>query len=165
MSKQVYIIGSLRNARVPDIGNAIRNAGLLAFDDWWGAGDEADDKWQEYENIRGRGYAEALAGAAAQTVFNFDKTNILASDAVLLVLPAGKSGHIEFGFARGKEKLGVILLDGEPDRFDVMYNFASLVTSNLDEAVAFFKDSLATSAHGRCARCDGPHSTYCCPGV
>jgi len=140
VSKTIYLVGSLRNPNVPRIAEALRDRGFKVFDDWYGAGDEADDKWQQYENGRKRKYRDALAGEAAQHIFNFDKRLIKASDAVILVLPAGKSGHLEFGYARGKGKAAVILLDGEPERFDVMYNFAHLVTSDLAEAADFVKN-------------------------
>lgn len=141
MIKSIYCIGSLRNANVPDHANRLREAGFEVFDDWYGAGHEADDMWQRYEDKRGRNYRDALAGHAAQHVFNFDRTHIERCDAVLLVLPAGKSGHLEFGFARGRDKFGVIMLDGEPERFDVMYNFASYIALNVEEAIAAFKES------------------------
>lgn len=137
MSKRIYLVGSLRNPRVPLIAEALRADGHDVYDDWYGAGDEADDKWQAYENGRKRSYRDALAGEAAQHIFKFDLRLISAADAVILVLPAGKSGHLEFGYARGIGKAAVILLDGEPERFDVMYNFANLVTNDLSEASAY----------------------------
>lgn len=139
MSK-IYLVGSLRNPKVPTLAEQMRDRQFDVFDDWYGAGNEADDKWQQYENGRKRNYRDALAGHAAQHIFNFDKKHIEAADGILLVLPAGKSGHLEFGYARGIGKASVILLDGEPERFDVMYNFAHLVTSDLDEACGFFHD-------------------------
>ena len=123
----VYIIGSLRNERVQQVGNLLRSFGIEAFDDWFAAGPEADDYWQKYSNLRGHKYKEALAGYAAQHVFNFDKYHLDRCDAALLVLPAGKSGHLELGYCAGKGKPTYILLDGEPERFDVMYNFATEV--------------------------------------
>jgi hypothetical protein len=64
----IYLIGSLRNDNIPDIGKQLRDAGHEVFDDWWGAGPEADDCWKSYENRRGRTYREALAGNAAETI-------------------------------------------------------------------------------------------------
>lgn len=138
----IYVIGSLRNENIPVVGNAIRAAGFEAFDDWWGTGPEADDFWLKYEKLRGRNYVEALKGRAAQNTFNLDKLNIDRSEGVLMVLPAGRSGHMEFGYARGQGKPGVILLQGEPDRYDVMYNFASKVVYDIAEAIDFFKSQL-----------------------
>lgn len=137
--KSVYLIGSLRNDSIPLVGNRLRESGYEAFDDWYGAGPEADDKWQEYENLRGRGYKEALAGRAAQTVFHFDKENLDRCDAGVLVLPAGKSGHIEFGYMAGRGKPAYVLFDKVPERYDVMYNFATDIFFSVDELLEGLK--------------------------
>lgn len=125
--KSIYIIGSLRNQRIPEIGNAIRQLGIEAFDDWYAAGPEADDRWKEYEQGRGRTYGQALEGHAANHVFEFDKFHLDRVDAAVLVMPAGKSGCLELGYVTGKGKPTFVLYpDGEPDaRWDVMMLFAS----------------------------------------
>lgn len=123
--KRVYLIGSLRNPVVPEFGRTLRRAGLEVFDDWHAAGPEADDHWQKYEQAKGNNFIQALKGAAAQHVFAFDRENLDASDAAVLILPAGKSGHLELGYMAGKGKKTYILIDKEPDRFDVMYGFAT----------------------------------------
>lgn len=138
---KVYVIGSLRNDRIPEIANQLRRAGFEVFDDWYAAGPEADDYWQRYEQRRGHNFAQALDGYAADHVFWFDRHHLADADAVLLVLPAGKSGHLEFGWALGKGKRGVVLLDGEPERFDVMYRFADSIVYTVDDAVEAFKRS------------------------
>jgi hypothetical protein len=123
--RSIYLIGSLRNPEVPKLGNKLRAIGWEAFDDWYGAGHEADDEWQKYENLRGRTYKEALNGAAARHVFAFDQFHLSRVNAAVLVLPAGKSGHLEFGYAVGLGKPAYILFDTVPERYDVMYNFAT----------------------------------------
>ena len=130
----IYLIGSLRNPEVPRIANQFRELGIEVFDDWYSAGPEADDKWKEYEIGRGRSYAEALQGFAAQHVFEFDRTHLERADTVVLILPAGKSGHLELGWALGRGKRGYILLDSV-DRWDVMYQFANVVTTELEEII------------------------------
>lgn len=124
---KIYLIGSLRNEAIPEIGKTIRASGHDVFDDWYGAGKEADDYWKAYEGIRGRGYRDALRGKAATHVFNFDKSNLDWADAAVLVLPAGKSGHIELGYMAGQGKQTFILFPEEPaqDRWDLMYKFAN----------------------------------------
>lgn len=134
--KTVYLIGSLRNAIVPEIAATLREKGFDAFDDWHAAGPEADDEWQKYEHKRGRSYQEALDSYHAYHVFDFDKHHIDRSDMGLLVLPAGKSGHLELGYLIGVGKPGFILLEeGQEDRFDVMYRFASYVSSSLPDII------------------------------
>lgn len=136
---RVYIIGSLRNPKIPELGNALRADGMYAFDDWYGAGHEADDQWLLYERTRGRSYEEALYGEAANHIFTFDKRHLDDSDAGVLVMPAGKSGHLELGYLAGKGAETYVLFDGEPERWDVMYQFANKVFFNQDELVSHLK--------------------------
>lgn len=121
----IYLIGSLRNSKIPEFAEELRAKGFEVFDDWYAAGPEADDYWQRYEQGRGRTYKEALAGLAAGHVFDFDRKHLFAADTGILMLPAGKSGHIELGIMVGQKKRTYILLDGEPERFDVMYRFTT----------------------------------------
>lgn len=140
--KSIYLVGSLRNENIPNLGNSLRSSGLDVFDDWFAAGPEADDYWKSYETGRGNGYVDALKGYAAQHVFAFDKFHLDRCDAALLVLPAGRSGHLELGYAVGSGKPGFILLDGdyvEEGRFDLMYNFAEEVFENPTQMLEYFK--------------------------
>ncbi len=132
----VYLIGSLRNPAIPHIGNSLRAAGFDVFDDWFGAGPEADDKWQDYERTRGRCYGEALVGAAARNTFNFDLVHLEMCAVGVLVAPAGKSAHLELGWLLGQGKPGFVLFpDGTPERWDVMYRFANGVFFTLDNLI------------------------------
>jgi hypothetical protein len=125
MSRKVYIIGSLRNPAVPELATSLRKLGHYVFDDWYAAGPTADDCWQAYEKAKGISYPEALAGHAARNVFEFDKRHLDAADTAILLMPAGKSGHLELGYMLGSGKTGYVLFDKEPDRWDVMYQFAN----------------------------------------
>lgn len=129
----IYLIGSLKNPEIPHVAAYFRTLGFEVFDDWWSAGPEADDHWQAHEKFKGTTYKEALNGYHADTVFQFDKKHLDRSDLGVLVMPAGKSGHIELGYIVGTGKPGYILLDGEPARFDVMYRFATDVAYNREE--------------------------------
>ena len=134
---KLYLIGSLRNGAVPQLAADIRkNTGWEVFDDWYAAGPEADDYWKDYEISKGHSYSEALAGYAAQHVFAFDKHHLDTCDAAALVLPAGRSGHLELGYVIGSGKPGFILLDQsyqEEGRFDVMYAFADAVLDKKEQ--------------------------------
>jgi hypothetical protein len=105
------------------------------------AGYEADDMWKDYEQGRGRTYQEALNGYAARHVFNFDKYHLDRATHILLVLPAGKSGHMEitYGQYATKAKCG-ILLDPEDVRFDVMYQFIDHILADESEIAEWLQD-------------------------
>lgn len=125
--KSLYLIGSLRNPKVPEIAQSIRELGFDVFDDWVAAGPTADDCWRDYERSRGHSFAQALQGHAAKQVFYFDHLHLNRCDIVVMLMPAGKSGHLELGYALGKGKPGFILFDAEPERYDVMYQFSTAV--------------------------------------
>lgn len=136
--KSIYIIGSLRNPRIPEIAKKLREAGFEPFDDWFSGGPEADDCWLRHQKQHGRSMRDAIYGHTAQNIFHFDRYHIKRCDAVLMVMPAGKSGHLELGYAIGLGKPGFIMFDKEPERWDVMYAFATEVFSSEETMMEHF---------------------------
>jgi len=137
----IYIIGSLRNPQVPMVAANLRSFGFKVFDDWYSAGPAADDSWMSYERERGHDLQQALAGPAAIHTFEWDLENLDNADAGVMVAPAGRSGHLELGYLCGQGKPCAVLLDGEPERWDVMYQFARWgVHYSIGSLVAKIKD-------------------------
>lgn len=66
-----------------------------------------------------------MNGYAAKHIFEFDKSHLDRCDIAVMFMPAGKSGHLELGYAIGQGKPGFILFDKEPKRWDIMLRFAS----------------------------------------
>ncbi|MCI0550132.1 MAG: hypothetical protein L0287_04185, partial [Anaerolineae bacterium] len=95
---KLYVIGSMRNPKVTEVASSLRNLGYDVFDDWYAPGPEADDYWQKYAHERGQTYKEALNSHHAKHVFEFDKFHLDSSDIAILVMPAGRSGHLELGY-------------------------------------------------------------------
>ena len=135
--KVIYLIGSLRNEKVPELANKIRdlNLGFEVFDDWFAPGPEADDFWRKYEKTRGTSYKQALKNWAAKHIFEFDKFHIDRADIGILYMPCGKSGFLELGYMIGRGKKCYIIFDDEPenDRWDIMFQFAGDVCFGFDE--------------------------------
>lgn len=131
----VYLIGSLKNRdKVIPMSKKLRKLGFKeVFDDWIAPGPNADDHWRDYEKKRGRTYGEALKGWAATHIFEFDSFHIDRSDLGIMYMPCGKSGHLELGVILGSGKRGYILFDKEPERWDVMYQFATGIFFNYEE--------------------------------
>ncbi len=128
--KSIYIIGALKNWKVVQLANELQDMRFDAFADWITPGPKADTYLLKYAKMRGWSYKQALTSYAATHVFEFDKHHIDRSDIVVMMMPAGKSGHLELGYARGCGKPGYILFDKIPKRFDVMYKFATDVFFN-----------------------------------
>lgn len=129
----IYLIGSLRNNKIPLIANEIRKLGFEVFDDWFSPGPHADDYWRKYEKTKTSSYKQALKGYAGKHIFEFDKFHLDRADVAILVMPAGKSCHLELGYMVGKNKKTYVLFDKEPLRWDIMYQFATDVFFDLDE--------------------------------
>jgi hypothetical protein len=137
----IYVIGSLRNSNIPVMANKLRkiNSEWEVFDSWFSPGPRADDYLRDYAKIKGLNYKETLQDYAATHIFEFDKKHIDRATDVVMIMPAGKSGHLELGYALGKGKRGYILFDEEPKRVDVMYQFATGIFFDFKELEAELK--------------------------
>ena len=130
ISQKVYIGGALANPEIVRLTKLLLDAGYDAFSEWYTPGKEADVLWRDYEQALGIDYRQALLRPSAQNTFRFDKNNIDDSDVLVMLLPCGKSAHLELGYAIGTGKRGIIYMPEQPDRWDVMYNFAECVVYN-----------------------------------
>ncbi len=136
----IYLIGSLQNEKIPEIANELEAEGFEVFDDWFAPGPRADEHWRAYSKARGQSYVEALRSHAATHVFEFDKKHIDRCDIGVLVMPAGRSGHLELGYMLGQGKPGVILFEEEPERWDMMAQFASGVALSVKQLTSMLLD-------------------------
>ena len=135
----VYCIGSLKNPAIPEVAIALREAGHEAFDDWWSSSEDCDDWWQAHERQKGRTYREAIYGYHARNVYAFDKYHLDRCDAGVLIMPAGRSGHAEFGYLIGQGKPVYVLFLQEPERFDVMHLLSTCIVFSVDELLSMLK--------------------------
>ena len=142
---RVYVASSWRNTRQPEVVERLRAAGHEVYDfrhpapghdgfRW----SEIDPDWQQWSPAA---FIDALEHPIAQRGFFFDLVALRACQACVLVEPAGRSAHLELGYAAGACKRTVILLaDGEPE---LMYRLADVLCPTLDEVVA----ALSPAAH------------------
>ena len=75
-------------------------------------------------------YLAMLAHPRAQQGFKADISALRRADAVVMVLPCGKSAHLELGIAIGEGKRTAILLE-EPMEPDLMYLAADYLAPDL----------------------------------
>lgn len=72
-----------------------------------------------------------LRDERSQKAFREDKKWLDWADCCLLILPAGKSAHLEAGYIKGQGKLLIIWqLNFPKGEFDVMYGFADLISTD-----------------------------------
>ena len=91
---------------------------------------DIDSEWQKWTPKQ---FIEGLKHPIAQNGFNFDMQALIQCDACILVMPCGRSAHLELGYCIGQNKKTYILLsNGEPE---LMYKMANMVTDNLEDII------------------------------
>ncbi len=138
--KSFYLIGSLRNPQIPEFANQLTAEGYDVFADWYSPGPDADDFGRDYSKARGRTYREFLDSYAAKNVFQFDKYHMDRCDAAVLLMPAGKSAHTEMGYTVGRGKPCYLVFEEEPERYEVMIQFATRIFFSRQEFFKFLKE-------------------------
>lgn len=103
---KIYVASSWRNEQQQMVVQELRKAGHEVYDfkhptkgnagfHW----SEIDPNWQKWNTQQ---YREALKHDYAQFGFNRDFDAMKAADACVLVLPCGRSAHLEAGWMKGE---------------------------------------------------------------
>lgn len=148
---KLYVASSWRNTRYDKICAALREAGHEILD--WRATDTAF-KWSavdtDYQEWTAEEFAAALKHPVARAGFEKDRALMEAADACVLLLPCGKSAHLEAGWFAGRGKPLFVLLDETPEA-ELMYGFASDLVRNVGpllDVLAGLVPSLTPQGHG-----------------
>jgi hypothetical protein len=147
----VYVASSWRNARYPEVVARLRAEGIEHYD--FRNPEDGNHGFSGAQVSRELGYGEdgwknPQADAAllmlfhplADEGFRLDHGALLRASAGLLVMPCGRSAHLELGYLAGRGKPTVVLLD-DGSEIDLMWRLADCITYSLDEAVAFVRDA------------------------
>lgn len=138
---KVYVASSWRNDTQPSVVSAVRAAGHESYDfkhpphgDKGFHWSEIDECWKDWDIIQ---YRHALEHPVACTEFASDWEAMLWADACILVMPCGRSAHIEAGYFVGaKKRLIILLSDGEPE---LMYKMADYLAEDIEDAIKALK--------------------------
>lgn len=119
--RRIYIASSWRNPIQPEIVLALRAAGHEVYDFRNPAPGNAGFSWSEVDpnwlDWTPGAFAEKLnSHPVAARGFGFDKAGMDWCDTCVLVLPCGRSAHLEAGYLAGQGKDTYILL--HPDKFE-----------------------------------------------
>jgi hypothetical protein len=143
MSK-IYVASSWRNILQPLIVQLLRSYGHKVYDfrnpvqgNYGFAWHEIDSNWKKWSSSE---YRDALASKTALTGFNLDKTALDWADECLLVLPCGRSAHLEAGYMIGQSKpVTVYIPDNEQVEPELMYLLAETILITTDELIQKYK--------------------------
>jgi hypothetical protein len=141
---RVYVASSWRNSTQPAVVAVLRAAGIDCYDFKNPAPENDGFHWSEvmpsYRRV-GPGsaeqlcsadeYIDALAHPIAEAGFAADFDAMRECDACVLVLPCGRSAHLELGWFVGQGKRTAILLDGPDVTPELMYKMVDHVSRSL----------------------------------
>jgi len=135
----VYVASSWRNPYQPDVVKAVVDAGHSVYDfrnpcpgDLGFHWSHVDPNWK---NWTPRNYVAGLEHELAVDGFNRDWLAMQRSDACIMVLPCGRSAHLEAGYFAGAGKKLIILLM-EATEPELMYRMANAIVFCIPDAVA-----------------------------
>lgn len=81
-------------------------------------------------------FRAGLAHPIAQHGFRLDMSALATADATVLVLPCGRSAHLELGYATGAAQQTIVLLDTPVSEPELMYLACDAICVSLDEVIA-----------------------------
>lgn len=139
MSERVYVASSWRCEQQPAVVAALRDAGHSVYDfrnprpgEHGFAWSEVDPEWLAGEPSA---FRYALGHPVAVAGFTSDFDAMEWATAFVLVLPCGRSAHLEAGWAIGTGRPTAILLHEERFEPELMYRMADLLAVSIDEVL------------------------------
>lgn len=137
---RIYLASSWRNGLQPQVLEELRAAGHSVYDfrnpapgntgfGWKGI----DEQWLGWTPEE---FRAALDHPLAREGFRLDMDALRTCDACVLLLPCGRSAHLELGWAAGAGKITAALMLG-PTEPELMYAMLGAVCTSVPELVAF----------------------------
>jgi hypothetical protein len=140
--RRIYVASSWRNEYQPDVVSTLREQGHQVYDFRnpdgatglaWA---EIDPNWRFWTV---GDYLRALETPRADSGFRSDWSAMQWSDTCVLVLPCGRSAHIEAGYFVGAGKTLAIYLPETRTEPELMYKMAHKVSDHFSEILDFLQ--------------------------
>ena len=143
MSASVYVASSWRNEKQPAVVARMRAEGFNVYDfrnpepgNYGFRWSSIDPEWQSWTTEE---YRDALQHRIAQHAFSCDLQAMEQSDACIIVLPCGRSAHLEAGWFTGKGRPVLFLVEGPAVEPELMYLLGTGIGLTLDECVSMLR--------------------------
>lgn len=140
MSRFVYVASSWRNRHQPTIVRSLEDAGYDVYDfrnpipgnygfSWKECGTEEELK--DPSTYRDK----ILESQPAKRGFAYDMSALQRAFATVLVLPCGRSAHLELGYAVGMRQRTIVLLDTPLSEPELMYKMVDRICITISEVL------------------------------
>ncbi len=139
---KIYLASSWRNPDQPTVLKRLRHEGFEVYDFrnphpgnhgfHWSEIDTNWENWTPWEFIAALKHEQVMVG------FSLDFAAMNLCDVCVLVMPCGRSAHLELGYMLGQGKPGYILLDdsGEPE---LMYRIVTGLCTGINDMIRQLK--------------------------
>jgi hypothetical protein len=137
---KIYVASSWRCSNQPTVVAALRDAGHSVYDFRNPAPDKHGFHWSEidphWKQWAGADFLEGINHPIAQAAFDTDMNALKEAEICVLVMPCGRSAHLEAGYAIGVGKRTYILLEpDQPGESELMYKMADGIFTSLKDLV------------------------------
>jgi nucleoside 2-deoxyribosyltransferase len=140
MNRRIYLASSWRNPEQPALVEQLRAAGHEVYDfrnpkpgndgfRWT----EVDANWLSWTP---ESYVPKLQHPIAQAGFALDKAALDWCDTCVLLLPCGRSAHLEAGYAAGQGKRVLFLLRADKFEPELMYLLGAGIVCSVPDLLA-----------------------------
>lgn len=152
--RKIYVASSWRNEHQPVVVKRLRNHNHEVYDFRNPAIGNTGFKWSEvdpdWKNWTPERFAYKLeTDPVAAAGFAYDKAALDWCDTCVLVLPCGRSAHLEAGYAAGQGKDVIFLLHQDKFEPELMYLLGHGLVTNLDQLVASLNMKRSRLSPGR----------------
>lgn len=138
--RKIYVASSWRNTIQPSVVIALRDAGHEVYDFRSPTAGEDGFAWTNIDtnwlNWTPEHFAEVLkTNDYAAKGFGLDKAALEWCDTVVMVLPCGRSAHLELGYIAGQGKDSYILLNEDKFEPELMYLLNTACANSIQEII------------------------------
>lgn len=142
MGLKIYVASSWRNFKQGKVVKRLRDEGHQVYDFKQPRPNENGFAWESidtnWQNWTVKEYVAALDHPAARKGFKLDMDAMVDADVCVLVLPCGRSAHLECGWMVGSGKR-TIVLTGEDEEPELMAKMCDLITDDMDVVCDYLK--------------------------
>jgi hypothetical protein len=143
---KLYIASSWRNKHQPLVVEFCKSQGHDVYDYMDSEGfhwSEVDKGWSDWDL---NNYVVGLTHHRAEEGFRRDRDHIANANALILVLPCGRSAHLEAGVAHGLGKpLAIYIPQGLAIEPELMYKFAGIISDDMREIEKWLTEQISTN--------------------
>jgi len=138
---KIYVASSWRNIIQPTVVEKLKAEGFDVYDFRHPTDNDNGFRWSDidknWESWTPEEFAKKLRHPIAEDGYNKDMLALNLADIVVMVMPCGRSAHLELGYAVGRmKKTAILLCNGEPE---LMYRMATNIFTEIPSLISWVK--------------------------